>query len=315
MNATIQSLALLSVASFMFGCATGVDPVPNPQVADEPTETADGELSASSRSYVTLRADMRKCMAPMCGGYWVHDVNRKTDEKYVSGLDFAKSGLNEDQIAKILDANPEELVLRGKLGPKDQGFDTRPLLVYEAYRGMPGVAPLAGETFYRAEDRSPQISCFAAPCPNETATKLNATAKTNFDGYSVKRALMPFVDEAWLTARVHKHNAIVSASILNGQKYPGGFEQILDASQVFVRIDDASGPCPAIKLPACGAGQTWAYTRDADLCVMPDMCVADGNCPSLAWPHCADGYSVSAWRVNSVGCTQFACDPSFVDQF
>jgi hypothetical protein len=277
-------------------------------------ETADSEdeLSASSRSYVTVTKDTRKCVAPLCGGYWVEDVNRKTAATYVSDLDFSPAGLGAGALEDARSAPPEELVLRGKLGPKEASFGTRAFLVSEVYRGMPGVTPVAGEAFFQAKPRSPQISCFAAPCPNEVATKLNSTDKTNFDGYEVARAQKPFVDAAWLVERVEHHGAVVAARWSDGQTYPAGVEKLLDASQVYVRLPADPGPCPAFKLAACPAGQSWTYTRTVDLCLTPDKCADDAGCPSLQPAQCAEGYDLASWRTDTASCRAFACDPSFV---
>jgi hypothetical protein len=292
-------IAALAIAPSTSGCA------------DPQSETDD--LSASSRSYVTLTHDARKCMSPVCGGYWVKDVNRKTAAQYVSGLDFSASGLDQAVVDVVLAAPPEELVLRGKLGPVESAHNTRAFLVSEAYLGMPGMTPAAGEVFYQAKDRSPTISCFAAPCPNEAATKLNATAKTYFSGYSVARAAAVLVDQDWLIERINHDGAIVAAKIVDGQAFPAGKEQVLDASQVYLRADAVKGPCPAFKLAACPKGQVWTYTRDQDLCLHPDKCVLDAGCPSLQPPKCASGYDVASYRIDAPSCVHLSCDPGFVN--
>ena len=298
----VVTMFLAFVAPLTAGCV----------LADETAASDTSDLSASSRSWVTLTKDTRKCLSPVCGGYWVKDVNRKTAAQYVSDLDFSISDLDEDAIEQVRSAPPGELVIRGKLGKKETQFNTRKFLVSEAYRGMPGVVPVAGETFYNAKDRSPVISCFAAPCPNEAATKLNSTQKTYFDGYSAERALQPHVDEAWLIEQIEHHDAVVAAVFSDGQPHPGGAEKVLDASQVYVKVPANRRSCPAFKLAACPEGQVWTYTRDENLCQHPDKCVEDGNCPSLQPPHCADGYDIASWRVDSPACRTFSCDPSFV---
>lgn len=297
----LLGISLSALAPLLGGCIVG----------DGSTSSED-DLSASSRSYVTLTRDQRKCVAPLCGGYWIKDVNRKTAAQYVSDLDFSSSGLDEIEIDKVRSAPAEELLIRGKLGPKESAHGTRTFIVSEAYRGLPGVKPVEGDTFYKAQDRKPAISCFTAPCPNEVATKLNTTAKTYFSGYSVERAAKPFVDQEWLIERIEHHGALVAASIVDGQVFPGGPEQVLDASQVYLPIADSRGPCPVFKLAACPKGQVWTYTRSVDLCVLPDKCVADGACTEAEPPQCEDGYQLTSWRADAAQCTEFSCDPTFV---
>ena len=303
--------AILTAGFIISGCAVETSP-PADGFSSEQVGESEADISASSLSYVTVRHDDRKCMAPMCGGYWVKDVNKTTQERYVSGLDFGPSGLDEALIAKVLEAPAEELVLRGKLGPKEHTYKTRMLEVVEAYRGMPGVEPIEGDIFYRAEDRDPQVQCFAAPCPNEIATKLNTTKERVFDGYQVELAARPHVDQEWLIDRINHHGAIVAAWILNGEKFAGGYEKILDASQVYLNVADTTGPCTTYPVTPCPDGATWTFTRDENLCLLPTGCVTNDNCPSLAPPQCDDGYAISSWRVNSPSCRRLVCDPAFV---
>lgn len=312
MMTRFATAALLMGMGFVVGgCA--VETAPEASFNADQLEEGDSDLSATSRSYVTVRRDYRKCMAPMCGGYWVQDVNRLYPaEKYVSALDFKKAGMDETQVAKVLEAADGELVLHGKLGPVEKQHNTRTFLVSDAWRGMPGVKPLEGDKFYSAKDRDPQIQCFTAPCPNEMALELNSTKKFAFDGYSVKLAAKPHVNQDWLVDRVNNHNAIVAAWIIDGDKFPGGYAQILDASQVYLNIKDMTGPCPAFKLAQCPDGGIWTWERDVELCQIPTGCVQQGSCPSKAPPQCAEGYSVTAWNTAPDGCQTLVCDPTFV---
>lgn len=287
------------------GCAT--------ELAEPAFDEITGDLSAASNSWVTLRHDYRKCMAPLCGGYWVRDVNRKTAERYVSALVLPPASFDAATSAKVTGAPTEELVLRGKLGPKDVKFKTQTFIVAAAYRGMPGKAPVAGDSFYSAKPRSPKISCVAAPCSNEVATKLNFTAPNYFMDYAVNRAAAVFVDQQWLTLRVRDHGAVVAGTIVAGKKYPMGAAPTLDASQVYINVKDMAGPCPVFKLAACPAGTARAYSRDANLCVLPGACVTAKACPAKAPAQCAANYALTAWNpTGGAKCLTFACDPAFV---
>ena len=81
-------MAALSAVVVMVGCG-----VTESQVVgdDAPQGEGSAELGKASRTYVTVRHDMRKYISPLCGGYWVADVNRATlREVYVNGLDFSE---------------------------------------------------------------------------------------------------------------------------------------------------------------------------------------------------------------------------------
>ena len=272
---------LVGVAANVFtGCAIETSP-PAEEYTPEPALEVESDITAGSLAYVTLRRDYRKCMAPVCGGYWVKDVNRNKEERYVSGLEFGLSGLDEELVAMVLEAPAEELVLRGMLGPKDPQFGTRAMNVLDAYRGLPGVSPIEGDLFFKAEDRDPPIQCFAAPCPNEVASLLNSGRKYAFDGYQVALAAKPHVDQAWLVDRIHHHDAIAAALFVYGEEYPAGNEVLLDASQVYVNVADRSGPCTEYPLAKCPEGMEWSFERDEDLCLHPNACVETEGCPSL----------------------------------
>lgn len=303
----------LVVTSFVLAGCTVETTSPERSFASEQTESAESDLSPYSLSYVTLRQDARKCMAPLCGGFWLKDVNRNWVERYVSGLDFSASGLTAELIDRVQGAPAGELVILGRLGPRDPEFGTRKLMVYRAFRGMPGVQPLAGDLFFAAEDRDPPIQCFTAPCPNEVAYLLNSNEAYAFDGYQAGLAARPHVDQQWLVDRVGRHGAIAAALFVKGDQYPGGYAYLLDASQVYLDVADMTGPCPAVKLAQCPEpGSEWTYTRDEKLCLLPEACSTNDDCPSLQPPQCDEGYSVSAWRTDSLSCMRFACDPSFV---
>jgi len=279
---------------------------------DGDLSAAQGELGSSARSYVVLRRDMRRCVAPMCGGYWAHDVNRATlNEQYVSGLDFSRSDLQmpEDQ-ADVLSAGNFEVVLYGKLGPVEPRFHTRTFIVSSAFRGMPGVQfTEPADAFYRVEGA--QLQCFAAPCPTLRASKLHSTTKILHHDLDVARASQPLVDQNWLTGRVLENRALVAGRFVDGAKVGVGTEKVLDASQVFIHLPDQTQSCPRYALAQCPTGKVNIFTRNENRCVVPAGCGGGGAC-RLMVPACAEGYSLVSWTGGVFGCTQYACDPAFL---
>lgn len=272
--------------------------------------TEEDALSATARAYVTLQRDLKKCAAPKCGGWFAKDVNKKNPTpRYVSGFDFSNSDLDEDAIEQVLAAPDGELVLRGKLGPVDAASGTRKLLVYEAYRGLPGMAPAAGDLFFATKPRAPQINCVTAPCNNLTTKKLNTTQTQDITRTDV--AFVDLIDNTWLTKRAEQDDAIILGSVHAGAKFPGGKEQVLTARNVFLKLPEVKGPCPQFKLAACPAGQTRAYSRDADRCILPHECVQSGACAAFV-PSCGEGFELQSWTSAPFGCNAYACDPSWI---
>lgn len=273
-------------------------------------ESAD-ELSLTRPSFVTLRQDMRKCMAPLCGGFFVRDVNVAGAERYVSGLDLSQSRLPEDAREDIRSAPPGELVLYGYLGSLEREFQTRKLVVLEGFRGMPGVTPRTSDSFYQVHARKDPIACFVAPCPNEIASLLNTSIEEAFDRVSVDHAALPWVDKGWLASRVTTHDAIAAGTLSPGEHFPGGYEQVLDSSQVFVRLPDTLGPCLERPPLRCPEGTVGVHQRTVDRCIVQVACVQPGICPQYM-PACPAGYTLSSWSAPPSGCPAFACDPSFI---
>ncbi len=283
------------------------------EIANEtaPAMATGDELSSTSRSYVTLRRDARKCAAPMCGGYFVADVNRATvNEQYVSALDFTTAGVRFDArtVQAVLSAGDGEVVLRGKLGAKESTFHTRQFVVFDAWRGLPGVTVAAGDLFHAVEPMD--VRCFTAPCPTATLTRLNSTKTSTAHGLTVARAAKPFVDQSWLGSRVLGHGALVASRLSNGQTFPGGTERVIDASQVFVHLPESVGPCPMRMVTRCPSGQLHTGGRTEDRCVVATACVRPAMCPKVT-PACEAGYTLASWAQGQGACPAFACDPTF----
>lgn len=271
---------------------------------DADTLEIDAELSTTSRTYVGIRRDFRKCIAPLCGGYWVHDLNRvNLNEVYVSALDYSTSGLTDEAKGQI-EGGLQEVVLRGKLGPKEAQFGTRTFIVSEGYRGMPGKVVAATDKFFKVKEVD--IQCFRAPCPSLGAVRVNYTAQTLFHDLLLTRASAGRIDAKWLDKR-----ATVNGAIVGGSWKRDGEELLLDAANVFLRLPESSGPCPLFFPAPCPTGQVRTFKRNADRCVMPSVCVTPGAC-ALFLPICDEGYSLQSWTAAPHACQAYVCDPTWV---
>lgn len=301
---TLLSWAVLAVALVACGPTDA-------QVAEleDGADVGAAELSTRSRTYVQLRRDTRRCVSPMCGGYYVHDVNRATfREEYVSGLDFSASGLSDEAQADVYSAADGEVVLWGKLGEEEPTYHTRPFLVSAAWRGMPGVTPATGELFYKVA--SMNVQCLVAPCPVLKATKLHSTQATLGTGLDTSRASLEGVDDAWLAGRVLSKGALVAGRFRPGNTPGLNRELVLDVSQVFVKLPDVTQSCPRPAVAQCPAGTVFTWQRNANRCLLPAGCQAAGVCAAVV-TSCANGYLPVSW-AGANACTQTACDPEFL---
>ncbi len=313
----LWSSTLLPLISLMLvsGCSSGVD-----ASVESSTDALTSPRDARSSQYepsaisgadrlVAVRIDTRRCAAPRCGGYFVRELNRDADERYASSLDLSSAGLDDASIESAL-AAPDALVLRGRFGTVERVSGTGSFVASEVWRGMPGIDSSSDDGFFTIAPRDPPIECIVAPCPEEIATLVNSRWRLAFDGVDVAPAAAARVDANWLAARVLDHGAVVAASWERGPHDAGGYEWLLRTSQVYVRLPDRVGPCPAAPVTKCDAGTIPTFERNADRCLIQVACVVPTVCP-MFMPVCAAGYSLAAWAGTN-GCNQFACDPTFL---
>jgi hypothetical protein len=236
-----------------------------------------------------------------CGGYFVRQLNDSGGEFYVSRIDV--SALPDVAAAQARGAPNGELLVRGHLGSPEPPYGEQVLIVVEAYRGMPGVSAADGDGFYTATAGA--RDCPDSLCTGGVAHLVNRDQVASFDAVDVDPAAKPWVDRAWLTARIRSHGAIVA-----GRLGDHDGKRALAADQIFVRLPNLVGPCPPGAEPACAPGTEPTYERTDDLCVEFAACVNPSVCPMFL-PECATGYQLHAWPEGTSGCKKFACDPVF----
>ncbi|MBI4509487.1 MAG: hypothetical protein HY698_07605 [Deltaproteobacteria bacterium] len=208
----------------------------------------DDSLSSTS-TYYTVRPDLRRCISPVCGGYWVKRVNlsstrcadgRYAAECYVAEMDFSALGAGAEELQGNITA-----AFRGTIGVKT--FDIYGKLgIFKATEawlaGNPEVAPKG--TFYRAKDNG--MRCFKAPCFNIHEAKLNSTWHTNVSGVNLEKvgATPEQVEKAL--------NALYTDSILvagtNQKNYSiGGVDLV--ATQFYTKWQPKADDCRASGCP------------------------------------------------------------------
>jgi uncharacterized protein DUF6748/Kazal-type serine protease inhibitor-like protein len=134
--------------------------------------------AADGNDYLRLRRDVRRCAAPLCGGFFVERVNRlstscadgqRSAECYVADLDFSAIGVSEEQ-SQAVRGEPERYVLRGEIVAEPSAFgDLGRLIVSEAWQGHTDVTPEGA--FLRV--RNEGIVCITSPCLSFSAELLN----------------------------------------------------------------------------------------------------------------------------------------------
>jgi hypothetical protein len=196
-----------------------------------PNPVSPDPLSSTSTFY-TVRADLRRCVSPMCGGYFVKRVNLATTrcangqymaQCYVAEIDW--NGQPEIDAGKAL--------LRGNVIAKTYGRfgNLGAFRVTESWQAI-GDGQAAG-TFYHVRDRG--LRCITYPCPTHHEAKLNSTFSLNIAGVDLSGASLGTnnapVAEAAMTGP--------DAAIITGNNVsvtgPGGRLLELKATQVYFR--------------------------------------------------------------------------------
>jgi len=184
--------------------------------------------------YGTLQRDFRKCMSPMCGGYWFTPVNGAGPALYVSGLSFhddSEEGPFPD------DQELPRLLIKGRLTDPEPQFHTSKLLVAAIYQAKVSRPEAATLEFSISRPRVPPHNCLVAPCPNILAQRLNRDEIREFDRFE-------FIGfEASLTTAVLEKMAlspdvIEAGTFVKGTvKYPGGYETIYQVTALYEKLD------------------------------------------------------------------------------
>ncbi len=280
------------VSLLTFACAAGC----SAETADDPVqgageeEVADSEDALTSVSnngyFIVTRRDLRRCVSPICGGFFVKRVNdakttcadgSKQDECYVSEIGLAGIGLSEREEADFRAA-----VQGGKALVKARMYKTKfgsssigTLRANEGWLGATGSA--ADGTSYRAADNG--VRCITAPCPSTTAYGLNTAEDHNVTRVVLTGTANPATQEQLDRANAAlgtKEGVLVNGGIAIPRCLPGaGCGPTLIASEFYLRVVPREGKtCGGRGGSACNANQFCSWEAGA-ICGMAD---APGHC-------------------------------------
>lgn len=232
---------------------------------------------ADDADYFRLRRDVRRCAAPLCGGFFITRVNRlstpcsdgaRRAECYVAELDLSALWLSPDQEGAIRNA-PAELVLRGDIASNPSTFgDVGRLIVAEAWQGHAAVTPHG--PFWRVKDEG--IVCITSPCPSFSAELLNlrlrpvAIAEVNVEGISA--------DPTDALEQLFEPEGLLVAAQLELVSGPAGRALGLDATEYYVPLRQEARLCGSRGLSPCPDDSFCAFAAEAN-CGRAD---APGTC-------------------------------------
>jgi hypothetical protein len=306
------------------GCAAE-SPDSQPANAEEVADTEDALTASAVNSgyYLVTRMDARKCLSPVCGGFFVKKVNAATTpcadgskqaECYVSAIQLTGIGLSarEEEDFRMALVGGKALIKARLYKAKFNGTYYGTLKASEGWQGATGSVP--DGTFYRAADNG--IRCIMAPCPTTTAAELNGSDSHNLIsvqlGTTATPASQTALDRA-AAALATKEGILVSGTIAVPKCMPqsncGPFAL---TSEFYLRVTRHEGKacggrggatcndgqyCSWTPAAICGradAAGTCAYKPEVCNQLYKPVCGCDGQTYSNACVAAAAGASVSS---------------------
>lgn len=216
-------------------------PINNADDGSSPSSVSEAPVVAASM-YFTIRKDLRRCAAPMCGGYFVRAVNkvrtkcadgRTASECYVGEIDWNGNGKVEPNAALLRGEIVKEVTRGRKFGR------FRVQEGWKAAGSMTGV----GE-FYRVRDL--RINCITHPCMTHHEVRLNSNSERDVAGVQISNAGASdsVVQEAMRA--MQSEEGILVRGTHKPDKGPAGTAASLIASQFYLRASgqtSSSRPC------------------------------------------------------------------------
>lgn len=288
------STALSSVAcTLTLGC--NPPELQESDAADDEVEDREAAVEQST-FYIVTRRDYRKCAFPLCGGYYVKQVNREqtqcadgtsAEECYVAELDLEALRLDAgaaDHFRGLL--GDGHGLARGAIGVRAYGGHTAAvLLASEGWLGRSRQA--ARGKFLRL--RSVSVQCNEEPCATVHAYRLNSRWNRPLAGVDLDQAgaSQEARDEA-LAAMAETPEGILAAGAV--EMGAGRPLKTMVASEFYTRVQPSEGGrfCGGIASFPCGEGQV--CDPDPGMCDVSDVggtCVlAPQFCPRIYQPVC-----------------------------
>ena len=189
-SVTTTSFALACLVS---GCALAAESPDELAGAADSVEALDGHTASAAGdafTYFKLTADLRRCASPLCGGWFVGQLNRSTTtchdgqqaaECYAPTFDWTEAHLTGTQQSELLDASREAAVgggvraiVRGRFAARNTTTPRPELGAFVVTEGWVAENDAISKgVFVKVKDNG--IRCFAAPCASLTEWTLNTS--------------------------------------------------------------------------------------------------------------------------------------------
>jgi hypothetical protein len=253
---------------------------------------SEDDIKASSESYfIVTHQDFRKCMSPMCGGWFVAAVNKKTTrcsngkwsaECHAYTIDASALGLSQDEAAQLSQTFGEKhAIVRGKLVsvPQKGGLAADTLIISAAWKAAALSTPKG--QFFSVRDNG--IVCITFPCLSVDEKTLNVGSHHKLAGVDLAAsgASQELVSEGY--AAMSK-DGILAAGTHTTETGPAGKALALEASEFYLAVKATKLCQPKACGPQLG---------------MPNKLCSDGVHFSGPTGRCIDKGTGCGWEIAS----------------
>ncbi len=201
-------------------------------------------------TFYSVRRDRRRCVSPMCGGYFVKRVNlsstrcgdgRWKSECYVAEINWSGQSENDS----------DQMLVRGNIVAKryERFGNLGELRASESWKAVGNIQPVG--TFYRVRDRG--VRCITHPCPTHSEAKLNSSLSRNIAGVNFQGAGLDESATSAVNMAITGPGGVIVAGHDVRVTGPGGRSFELRATQVYVRtkLDNTSTTPDRGSLKSC----------------------------------------------------------------